>query len=389
MNDVENDIFKKIDYSKLDIVDLMKYIAKYYGANIEENEKFKKLDEVLKMKAKTLVVLVDGLGLNKVKSLSEKSLLKQNLKLSLRTVIPTSTACVLTSIYTTKYPSQHGTLGWWSYFRPKNLNYYSLLMLDRKSDLKVLDKKIKINELYNEECIFDKFDCNVNIIMNNEYINSDYSKVFSGSKALRAGMLDINHGFTVAARVLQASMRNFTWLYLDGLDLMSHDYGVDSYEVQNTLNEIEKGLKYIKSKNIEDLNIIVIADHGQINMSKAINLNEKNDYTRYFYALPSIDTRIIEFFVKEEYMEEFEHKFREEFSQDINLYKTEDIEKYKLFGNTQYSENIKNALGEFTAIVKSDKFLLCDDNIFKELSSHIGNHSGLDISELTIPLIVI
>ena len=47
-------------------------------------------------------------------------------------------------------------------------------------------------------------------------------------------------------------------------------------------------------------------------MSKHLYLNQNNDYTKYFYAAPSIDTRFISFFVKEECKNEFEEMFSNE-----------------------------------------------------------------------------
>lgn len=377
-----------VDYTKLNIVDLVKYFAKLYGANVQENNKFEILEKYIKPTNKTLFILVDGLGYSKVKSLEDNSILKKNCIMPINTVIPTSTACVETSIYTASYPNEHGILGWWSYYAPKKLSYYSLLLLNRSTTRTLANEKFNTNEIFNKECIFDKFNCTVNVLTNDDFIDSDYNKIMC-KNINRTGFLDTNNAFSVAARKIQETEKNFTFLYLEELDSISHDEGVNSIGATNVIKELEKGINYLLEKKISDLNIVIVADHGQIDMSEIIDLNKNNDYRKYFYAEPSIDTRTISFFIKKEYLKEFEEKFTNEFKDDIYLYTKKQVEELELFGPGKLNKNIKNSLGEYIAIVKSDKFLACDREVYEEFRSNVGNHSGLTQDEIQIPLIVI
>ena len=99
------------NYDEIDIVDLVKYIVNNYGAGLDINLKKKKILSnilLLSLNTKLVFVLVDGLGYYKVRDLKDSYLLKQNLKSSIQTVNPTSTACVLSSIASASYPSKHG-----------------------------------------------------------------------------------------------------------------------------------------------------------------------------------------------------------------------------------------------------------------------------------------
>ncbi len=375
---------------ELDIVDLIKFIANKYGANLKTDiKKDKVFEKIITLDKNTIVILVDGLGFYKVKDLNESSVLKRGLKTSLQTVNPTSTACVLTSLVSASYPSEHGIFGWWQYSKKHDINYYPLLFSDKKG-INLKEKNINANEIFKIKSIFDKLDINSDIYMNRKLINSDYSKIFNGEKSNKYGTYSIRDAFNKIVKkiVENKSKKSFSYLYIDGLDIASHVYGTKSKEVQNIIDEIERGIINIK-KTDENVTMIVIADHGQVDMTSMIYLNQNNDYTKYFYAIPSIDTRMISFFVKEEYKEEFETKFSEEFSEDIILLKKEEVEKYKLFGNENFTENANNSCGEYIGIVVNNKFMVCDKITLEDKMSTKGNHSGLTKDETTIPLIVV
>ena len=124
-------------------------------------------------------------------------------------------------------------------------------------------------------------------------------------------------------------------------------------------------------------------------MEKMLYLNQNVNYNKFFYALPSIDTRMMSFYVKEEFKEEFENTFMNEFKEDVILLKTKEIDKYNLFGNDKLSDNARENLGEYIGIVVNNKYMLCDTINIEDKLNTKGNHSGLTSEETTIPLIVI
>ena len=151
---------------------------------------------------------------------------------------------------------------------------------------------------------------------------------------------------------------------------------------------VENGIKTLKNE-VEDVSIILTADHGQVDMASMLYLNQNTNYLNYFYAMPSIDTRMISFFVKEKYREEFEEKFLAEFKKDAILLKKEEVEKMKLFGKGNLSKIAYDSLGEYIAVIVNDKFMICDRVTLDDKMDTKGNHSGLTIKETLIPLVVI
>ncbi len=377
------------DSIKLDIVDLSKVLAYKNGADIELNENAKKLAKDLPNKKHTLFILLDGFGYYKLQTLSENSLLRQNLKTKLKTVNPTSTACVLTSIISASYPNDHGIFGWWDYNIDLNLNYYPLLFSERRTSKPLEEKGISIDDIFKFDTIFDKYKSKVNIYEKMDIINSTYSKMIAGKNANRYGCYSIKQAFNlISSHLKNETSKTFNYLYIEGLDLKSHLYGVNSKEAQEIINATENGIKYLLNE-VEDVNIVLTADHGQVDMTSMLYLNQKINYLNYFYAMPSIDTRMISFFVKDKFKEEFENNFMSEFGDDVILLRREQIDEFNLFGSNKFSEHAYKSLGEYVAIVVNNKFMVCDRITLDDKMSTKGNHSGLTKEETTIPLIVI
>lgn len=392
MQNTEENIRKLEEYIKyrddikVDVLDVMKTVASLNGVKFKKTEGMKQIDKIIPSKKHMVFILLDGFGYYKLKRLGEDSILKQNNKMKIKTVNPTSTACVLTSLMSASYPSQHGIYGWWDYNKDYDLSYYPLLLEERKTGEKLKDKGISNKEIYKFESIFNQFKTKVNVYERRDLINSEYTNMFS-KKASKYGFYSIKDCFEkVKKNILERETATFNYIYINGLDEASHSNGVDSKEVSEIINAVENGIKNVAN---EETSVILIADHGQVDMTSMMYLNQKTDYTKYFYALPSIDTRMISFFVKNECAKEFEEKFMEEFSQDVILLTKEQAKKINLFGSSSYSEHADKSLGEYIAVVVNNKFLVCDKLMLEDYILTKGNHSGLTKEEITVPFVVI
>mgnify|MGYP003374933090 CR=1 FL=1 len=392
MQNTEENIRKLEEYIKyrddikVDVLDVMKTIASLNGVKFKKTEGMKQIDKIIPSKKHMVFILLDGFGYYKLKRLGEDSILKQNNKMKIKTVNPTSTACVLTSLMSASYPNQHGIYGWWDYNKDYDLSYYPLLLEERKTGEKLKDKGISNKEIYKFESIFNQFKTKVNVYERRDLINSEYTNMFS-KKASKYGFYSIKDCFEkVKKNILERETATFNYIYINGLDEASHSNGVDSKEVSDIINAVENGIKNVAN---EETSVILIADHGQVDMTSMMYLNQKTDYTKYFYALPSIDTRMISFFVKNECAKEFEEKFMEEFSQDVILLTKEQAKKINLFGSSSYSEHADKSLGEYIAVVVNNKFLVCDKLMLEDYILTKGNHSGLTKEEITVPFVVI
>ena len=384
-----NKYFEYRDSITVDIVDLMKALAIENGVNIKKTKGVEIAKKLIPNNKHTVFIVLDGFGFYKLSKLDKDSILKQNSKMRIKTVNPTSTAAVLTSLVSVSYPNEHGIYGWWDYNRDYKLNYYPLLLEERKTGEKLKDKNITTEDIFKFVSVFDKFKTKVNIYEKREIINSEYTKMFS-KNATRHGFYSVKECFEKMAKNIndEADEKTFNYVYIDGIDEASHQNGVDSVEVSRILEAVENGIKHLKEK-VDDVGIVLTADHGQVNMTSMLYLNKDMDFSKYFYALPSIDTRMISFFVKDECKKEFEEEFMKRFSEDVILLTKEEAKKYKLFGTDVYTKHADKSLGEYIAVVVNNKFMVCDKIMLEDSINTKGNHSGLTKEEITVPFVVI
>ncbi|MEG0872921.1 MAG: alkaline phosphatase family protein [Clostridia bacterium] len=371
----------------IDFLDVLKYISNSYGTNFDISNGMQELKNVFTPKKKTLYILLDALGYYKVQSLDSTSILKKNCLKKIETLIPTSTACIFNSLYTGKYPYEHGKFGWWSYSKKRDLSYTVLPVINRFSDKSLEDENIQLDEIYDLDCIFSKFKFPVNIYLEDDLVNSTFQNAFFEGieNVKRNEFKNMKDAFEKVTKDLKENNeKSFNLLYFDDLDINSHICGPDSENAGLVISDFEKYIQILVDEKIEDLSIVVVADHGQVPIYKTIYLNEKHDFDKYFYAAPSCDTRMQFFFVKKECIPEFKEKFKENFEKYFDLYEKDKFKE--IFKAPYFSEMAEDAMGEFVSIAKKN-VVFTFEKYDKQLT--LGGHSALTKQELYTPLICI
>ena len=97
----------------------------------------------------------------------------------------------------------------------------------------------------------------------------------------------------------------------------------------------------------------------------------------------TIEQRAVNFFIKEGQKEKFFTLFNKEFGDSFDLYTTKEVIDSKLFGDGQENPIFRDLLGDYLAVAKSNKTIMCDGDV--ELFSQ---HAGYTDDEIYIPLIV-
>ena len=330
------------------------------------------------------------MGSNLINSLSDKSILKQNKVADLLTVFPTTTGCVLSSISAAEYPITHGILGWYNYNRDKDINYYALLFKDRKSEMDLTELGVNEEDIYVSSSIMNKLNRKTTAIFPEKIVDSKFSKFILNKN--RISYQSLKEAFEKTTINIQnnKAISTFTYLYLPYIDSISHDNGVYSNEVKRLIFDIEKELVNLKNKNIENLEIIITADHGQIDVTQKDITMDFEKYCKYFYALPTIDYGTAMYYVKEDKKKEFLIEFEKDYKNEMYIFKTEEFIENHMFGNDKMSEYMKNNIGEFISLCKKGAYFVNEINEPEKYIGKVkGSHSGLSKEELTVPLIVI
>ena len=304
--------------------------------------------------------------------------------MTLRTINPSTTSSVLTSITTCSYPSDHGIVGYEVHDYEKNIDYLPLKFIESASRISLCDLGYNFNSFFNLKSIFDDYKKKCYIMQHEDFAYSDYSKFFSGKNSILKPYSTIEEAFKNLEDLLKKDEESFIYLYFSDLDQLFHKQGINSRNGALLYNSFDSAIKKIyENEDIKDVTISIIADHGHLNMKKQIEIF---DLYKYFTTNHFIDSRVISFSVKEELKEEFLDYFNKKYSNDLVLLTKEEIEEIKYFGPTKLSDKANSKIGDYIALVKNDYSYVLS---YAFSTKFKGDHSGLTKEEIEIPLIVI
>lgn len=386
---IENEL-KIPNYQKCTLVDMLRCIYQYCGHNYKTTYKIEKIKSLIPNNNHIILVLVDGMGSNLIEKLPDSYLLKSNKKIGLITVNPATTGAALTSVATGEYPANHGTIGWYSFNREKNIEFCPVTFTSRVDNIDLGLYDISENDVYRCESVMNKLKRKTYAFFPKDIVNSKFSKFTLLEDNSRIGYENIRQAFSlIIDNLMKEKEKTFSYLYIPDVDSYEHKYGINSRQVNNVLNEIENELRRIQKLNISDLTMVITADHGQTNVELGDVVMDFVKYQKYFYALPGIDLGMATYYIKSGKEEDFEQEFRKDFYDRMFLYKTEEFLKHNIFGNEGYSQHFNNSIGEYISFCKKGYYFVNSTDVDKYLNKVKGNHSGLSSDEVEIPLIII
>ncbi len=319
-------------------------------------------------------ICFDGLGINPLnKNVDEPNILTSNIKKEIKSTFPSTTTNATTSLLTNTYPLTHGWLGWSIYF--ESINKCVDIFLDRdnvtleKLTIAKKDRPISLPEYY-----FYKADSDYKV-------STVFPSYVSVKDELNNYVYDDKNSFVDSiVTVCKRKEKQYIYAYYPEPDATMHDYGVSSPEAKAKINEVVKIVEKIH-KNTKNTLIVVTADHGQVDVEGYVEIYKDKEIMSMLKTYPYLEPRATAFKVKEECKEEFERIFKERYSKDFTLFKTQDLidEGYFGIGDKGY------LLGDFIAVGTYTHKTM----IFHENSNYFkGHHTGLT-EEMKVPLILI
>ncbi|MBO5347298.1 MAG: alkaline phosphatase family protein, partial [Lachnospiraceae bacterium] len=168
------------------------------------------------------------------------------------------------------------------------------------------------------------------------------------------------------------------WNQPDGL---LHRNGLKAPIIKEELKLLEESVAQLAS-DLEDTIIFVTADHGHIDTDYVV----WQDYPALcdcLVRLPSLEPRVLNFFVKEGKHAFFEAEFKKEFGDKFLLMPMEEAISKKLFGTGIPHANFRAMLGDYLAIAISDL------SIYYNEERWVSMHGSVTEEEMLIPLIVL
>ncbi len=353
------------------------------------NKSLETLDEVFKAKdyKNVIFLILDGLGEHILEKVSPDGFFSKNKIDCVTSVCPSTTTAALPVYYSGKVPYETGWIGWSQYFKEYGR---SLDMFTHKESYlgNYLKNPIKnmFEEELNYESIFyqiEKASPNVRAIE----VQPQYAEQMA-KRSVRANNLDEIE--TAIYDICSMPGKNFIVAYSDNPDGLLHKYGTDSQEAKEFIKDAEKRIQKIRANLDEETLIIISADHGHKNIEKAYSIINYPEIMECLIIPPTLESRALSFWVKDEMKDEFVKRFNKEFEKEFWLMsKDEFLNKYKMLGTGEKHKKIDDFIGNFVALSVGSSIIRIETFLAEGKPVKKSTHCGLTKDEMEVPVIVL
>lgn len=371
-------------------VDLVRVLASYVGVDgFLATESQLAIRDYFHAPHGIIFVLIDGLGINVLRQLAEDSFLQSNLKMILRSIAPSTTASVITSISTGEYPNQHAVPGWDTYLPGHQLTTTILPFVERYSRQPLEQRGLQAADVFPIPSWLPKVRGEVLSIIPAALCDSVYSWYTRG-ETLGRGYHTLEQALDIAGlQHLSARPRSYTFLYLTDIDALSHRQGPLSPGVLQRLVEIDAGLEHLAARVRGRATIVVSADHGQVRVPPAnqVVLRPGDPLLELLMVPPTGEPRLPIFHLRPGSAARFEQRFVETYGDRFALARREEVEQW--FGPGEMSVRARQRFGDYLAVPYDVHTLtyLPENMAADELP--IGCHGAFTADEMLVPLIVV
>lgn len=347
------------------------------------------LDKILSEKRykNIIFMILDGLGEYNLNEISKDGFFKQNQIDCVTTVFPSTTTAALPAYYSGKAPYETGWIAWSQYFKEygRALDTFS----HKESYLGDYIKK-PLKDVFetdmNYKSIFYKIEEASPDVKAFE-VQPEYAER-RAKRSIRANNLN-ELIFTIEDIVTMPS-NNFILAYSDNPDGLLHKFGTDSEEAKEFVLDAEKKIKDLRAKLGDDSLIIVTADHGHKNITNAYTILDYPELMECLIIPPSLESRCLSFWVKEEMKNIFVQRFNSLFEKNFWLMtKEEFLDKYKILGTGKKHKKIDDFIGNFIAISVDGSMMRIETYLTEGKPLKKSTHCGLSKEEMEVPIIVL
>ena len=382
--DKENIVFPNYDNC---ILGTINSILKYYDVDIKQKTS-EKIDKILNKKEyrNVIFLVLDGMGEHILNNISPNGFLKNHEIDCVTSVYPSTTTAALTSYYSGLPPYETGWIAWSQYFKEYGR---AVDMLSHK-------------ESYFREPIKNSLKDVFETVVKYETI---FDKIEKSSKGVKAYELEPEYAERRARRSINANnldeiimniedlitmpSRKFIFAYSDNPDGLLHKYGTKSEEASNFIKEAEMKIKEMCKKFDDDTILIIAADYGYKDIEKAYTLLDYPEILECLIMPASLESRAVNFWVKEDMKKIFEERFNNIFKDEFWLMtKDEFLNKYHLLGYGNKHYKIDEFIGNYLALSISSSIIRLETFLVEGKPVKKSTHCGITKEEMEVPIII-
>ncbi len=333
-----------------------------------------------------ILVLADGLGMNLIERLPAGSILQRHLVMELQAVFPSSTAPAITSLTTGCWPAEHAVPGWFVYLPDDELIATILPFIERFSKRPLRQIGVDPHRAMPVPSLLPSFLHQATCYMPSHITGSVHSDYLSGGppqvpyKRLSVAI------DAIAARVQNAHVSTYTYLYVPFIDTAEHKYGPHAAAVTMSLARVEQAVASLAEQVAGRARVIVTADHGLIRVDRRrqTQLKDGDPLLDLLRLPPNGEPRVPLFFARNRAQDEFATMFRDRFGATHALLTIDEVDELRLLGPDPLAAETRRRLGDFMAVSAT-----ADAISYKPDAVMLGHHGGLTPDEMRVPLIVI
>lgn len=370
------------------ILNLITSILKSYKVKTQYNS-LEKIDAILKKQYKNVVlVILDGMGENVLKQASSEGLFSKNKVDTITSVYPSTTTAAMITYYSGKPPIETGWIAWTQYFKEYGRNLDVFKKRDSYTEEPINVKNMKISDMIGYKTIYEQIEEENKNIKTYEIMPSYCDK--KTKMSMKADNVE-----EMCESIITLCRNNedkFIFAYSDNPDGIIHKTGCYSNETKEFIKMAEREFeKMLKELENTDTLMILSADHGHQDIKETIDLLEIEEIQDCLIMPPSLESRMVGFFVKPDKRDEFKNNFEKLFKDKYILYSKEELLNSNLFGYGNKHKKIDDFIGDYIAIAISDARMLLGTYLSREAKhpdEKKSTHCGLTRNEMEVPLIV-
>ncbi len=376
-------IFPNYEHS---ILNLINTILKHYKVETKYKT-LPDLEKILEKNYKNIVLIIlDGMGEHILKSITPNEFFIKNRIDILTSVCPSTTTAAITTYYSGKPPIETGWIAMSQYFKEYGRAIEMLRKTDSYTGEKINTSRMDVFELVNYVKIYEQIE-NLQPEIKAYEINPTFCEARS-KRNVKADNIDML--CDSIKTICNNNDKNFILAYSEQPDALLHKYGCESSEVKEFITQTEKKIEKMCNELKESNTLVIVsADHGHKDIKKIYNILDLKEVQDCIIMPPSLESRMVTFWVKEDKKEKFEKFFKESMKDEFILFTKEEFLEKNLLGYGKKHPKIDDFIGNYIAVAIGDAIIKLETNISKEKSNKKSTHCGFTPNEMEVPLIVI